>query len=415
MTAYKFLLQLLPLLFLTGCPNNKSNDSLSHVYFYDSTLDSRLVNCVNYQKYCSVEELPFIAMQSSAPSIEDIMQRVIVSHDWMGERFEQLLAVLPSEIYTLLGSVTAIVIADNIRPSFYWTGSGAIYLDPDDLWLSNKEKASVEKDADYRQNYGDSLQYNFFHRFVLNDEAAYDYYSLSGTEERNLEDITIPMASLLFHELAHANDYMPQDKMYLIQDQQKTWQAINSLSDYQTQNKLAAEHPLQSTTLFDHAKIVYKGTTANEQQRQQSGEMLGEMMEQEGANHLYAYSTNAEDVAMLFQATMLKKTYNIDMDTAFVENPKGDDLTCSDYIVSWGMRNKIAESKTQIRAQFVAESLLPNTNFNAFFNDLTDSRFFPEQTDWCNISLSSTTKRNKTSQNTNKVIIHPHHGAIFSH
>ena len=414
MTTYKFLL-LLPLLLLTGCQNNKSNDSLSHVYFYNSTLDSRLVNCVNYQKYCSVEDLPFIAMQTSAPSSEDIMQRVIVSHDWMGERFEQLLARLPSEIYTLLGSVTAIVIADNIRPSFYWTGSGAIYLDPADLWLTNKEKASVKKDADYRQNYGSLLQYNFFHRFVLNDEAAYDYYSLSGTEERNLGDITIPMASLLFHELAHANDYVPQDKMDLIQKQQKTWQAINSLSDYQTQNRLAAEYPLQSTTLLDHAKIVYKGATANDQQQQQSGEILGEMMEQEGANHLYAYSTHAEDVAMLFQATMVKKSYNIDMDSAFVENPKGDNLNCSDYNVNWGMRNKIAESNTQIRAQFVAESLLPNTNFNAFFNDLTDFQFFPEQTDWCDISLSSSTTRNKASQNTNKVIIHPQHGAIFSH
>ena len=156
---------LFALLAITACSDNarapNNADNLDHVYTYKKQeLIAPQVDpasCVNYSNYCTVEQLPFIALSYPETQLEDIISRVVVSHEWMGKRFAELLPQLPEEIITLLGSVTAIVISDNIRPSFYWTGSGAIYLDAANLWLTNAEKSTVNQSIDYRSGLGDKL------------------------------------------------------------------------------------------------------------------------------------------------------------------------------------------------------------------------------------------------------------------
>lgn len=388
---------LLSLLSITACsednaPNNATN--LDHVYTYKKqTLTSPQVDpasCVHYSDDCTVEQLPFIALSYPQAKIEDIISRVVVSHDWMGKRFEALLPKLPKEIITLLGSVTAIVISDNIRPSFYRTGSGAIYLDAANLWLSNEEKMTIDQNADYRQGFGDKLSYRFLHRFIKDNNYAYYYYPLNGTQARTLEDIIVPMASLLFHELAHANDFMPQSLLPSLTLTNSTSYEINSLANQRVNIALQNSYPLTQQPLFDHATILYKGKIASSEQQSDSAGYLGSLMQTEGSNHLYGYLHSAEDVAMLFQASMLKKTLNVDMDTAFVIKPEGENLTCSDYTVAWGERNRIGEQQSKQRALFVTQKLLPNTDFSTFFNELENAQPFPIFTDWCTTNLSTT-------------------------
>ena len=50
---------------------------------------------------CSLLTLPMIGMEFADPDVEDIMSRVLVSHDWMGERFRQVLQTMPREILLL--------------------------------------------------------------------------------------------------------------------------------------------------------------------------------------------------------------------------------------------------------------------------------------------------------------------------
>ncbi|WP_354622923.1 hypothetical protein [Psychromonas sp. MME2] len=392
-------------------PNNNA-DNLDHIYTYQQPLPDEQVDpasCVNYSRTCTIAELPFIALSYPTPTINDIMSRVVVSHDWMGARFETLLTQLPPEIITLLGSVTAIVIADNIRPSFYWTGSAAIYIDPYDLWLSNEEKKTISQQGDYRSNYGENLSYYFFHRFIKDNQYAYTTIPLDSPSERTIDDIIFPMASLLFHELAHANDYMPQNLLPYIDIKQTTNTVINNLASQRVNILLANAYPLQNEELNAHAKIMYRGNKPNEQQQQDSAEYLGELMQQEGANHLYAYSTKAEDVAMLFQATMLKKIFDIDMDSAFVVKPEGANLTCADYLIAWGVRNRIADEITQPRALFVAQNILPNSDFSTFFDNLENPATFPVLTDWCSTNLNTMSK--KSYQNKSAILIESHlHG-----
>lgn len=388
---------LLLLLLITACsdndraPNNAQN--LDHLYTYQNqelvAPQQDPASCVNYSKYCTVEQLPFIALSYPETQLKDIISRVVVSHNWMGKRFQELLPLLPNEIITLLGSVTAIVISDNIRPSFYWTGSGAIYLDASNLWLTNAEKQTINQSIDYRSAFGDKLSYDFFHRFIKENEYAYFYYPLDNTQERHIEDLIIPMASLLFHELAHANDFMPQSLLSSLTLTNSTSYELSRLAGKRLNLELQNSYPLVQQPLFDHAAILYKGKTATLDQQSDSAAYLADLMQTEGANHLYSYSNPAEDVAMLFQATMLKKTLNVDMDSAFIIKHEGDNLSCSDYIVAWGERNRIAEPLTQPRAQFVAQRLLPNSNFQSFFDNLESTQTFPPLTNWCNTDLTS--------------------------
>lgn len=372
-------------------PNNNATE-IDHVYTYlpQASLSSPHdpAKCINYRNNCTVGELPFIAMSYPDVQIADVMTRVVVSHDWMGTRFETLLAVLPPEVLTLLGSVTAIVIADNIRPSFYWTGSGAIYLDPANLWLTNAEKQTIDQTPDSRSAFSNDLQYDFFHRFIKDDQVAYQYHALTGDEERTIDDIIVPMASLLFHELAHASDFMPVTLMSQLDLNAPIWSEINRFSSQQLSAQLQRLNPINDATLKAHATVLYSGREITESQKLDSAWDLGLLMDQEGANHLYSYSHQAEDVAMLFQASMLNYFYDIQMDSTFVITSDQPVQNCTDYVIAWGQRNRIADVKSKPRARFVSETILPEIDFTAFFNQLDEAQYFPPLIDWCNISLT---------------------------
>lgn len=71
---------------------------LNNVYSYRTGSPYRnfLADCVYSNQLqddnlCTLGRLPVIGMQSSAPTVDQIMDHVLVSHDWMGERFETFL------------------------------------------------------------------------------------------------------------------------------------------------------------------------------------------------------------------------------------------------------------------------------------------------------------------------------------
>ena len=107
----------------------------THAYRPDSPYANVLANCVYSNQLndsCTINTLPLIGQTSSDLNHETILNRVLVSHDWMGDNFAAFLAQMDpnSDFARLLQSVTAVVISYDVRPSFYWVVTGAIYLDP---------------------------------------------------------------------------------------------------------------------------------------------------------------------------------------------------------------------------------------------------------------------------------------------
>lgn len=402
------------LFLLNSCGNNSvtkkqvpdkiiqnSNYTDTFVYDKNSPYKDVLKKCIaikDTKDSCSLKTLPLLMQESSNPTKKQIMQRVVVSHKWMGDRFAQMLDILPSDIKKLLAATTAIVIDDDVIPSYYWTGTGAIYLDARYLWLTPKEAKTITKKQDYRSDYGKDLKFLNFLRYVKDNNYAFYYYNLDSNITRSLNDIKYAFARLLYHELAHANDFTPAN---IIKSANKNDSIVNILNSNKAYNsyistKLYKTTPLESNELKKIGQILYHGKSATAVEKAYSANEIGEFFDEDRANALYSYSTQYEDIAMLFESVMMKYHYNIQRDLAFLPKPnKKNNLTCSDYIVSWGKRDRVADEQVKQRALFVTKSILPNeANWDDFFaNNLSNSIELKRGKNWCDsIDLSKNQK-----------------------
>jgi len=52
-------------------------------------------------------------------TVDDIMQRVVVTHDWMAVRMEEMLYRMPADLVQLFAPVTVIIIGSEVRPSSF--------------------------------------------------------------------------------------------------------------------------------------------------------------------------------------------------------------------------------------------------------------------------------------------------------
>lgn len=201
-----------------------------------------LIDCVillRQEAGCSLDTLPLIGMLTEDPSVDEIMQRVLVSHPWMGSRFREILEKMPAEMLLMMRGVTAIVISYDIRPSKHSIYSGAIYLDPNVMWLTREERDVIDDTPDFRSGYGAELQFDFLRRYVISNT---DIQSLP----RDIDTISLITASLLFHVLAHANDLISPAGIDLLDRFLPIHLALTGVS---TSSRLRATYPLQSSTL----------------------------------------------------------------------------------------------------------------------------------------------------------------------
>jgi hypothetical protein len=389
-------------LLLVACDKSTKNEespsvtniNLSNIFIYDNTgaYTTKLVTCAQADtvlESCSLETLPLIGLESGNISIQKIMQRVVTSRQWMGDRFKQLLEIMPTEALQLFNSITMVVIDDNTRPSFYWSLTGAVYIDPAYLWLTNQEKANVTKKSDYRNDYGKDLMLVPLWRFVKDNKRAYKSYSLKGDKERGIDDIKSAFFSLIFHELAHANDFAPFSSLNLLDKTNSIFVALSNNSYNRISNKLYQSYPLQSSQLIGIGQVLYQGKTATDEIKNLTAEYAGSLMHNDGANNMYSYSTQYEDLADLFEATLMKKYFDIDLDVGFTNKPANSNPTCSDYIIGWASRNRIANPVVKIRAKQVAQQILNVIDWDDFFNDEVNGVGVEELlntgVDWCSI------------------------------
>ena len=359
------------------------NSKLDDLYAYktSSPYANVLVSCVQADRAsesCALNTLPTIGLETSEPTLSDVMDRVVVSHDWMGLRFEQLLLQMPDEMLTLLGGVTAVVIGADVRPSYYWNMTGAIYLDPGRLWLTQAELEIISKDPDYREAFSDPMSFRAFWRWV-SDEWTWEGTGDDGI--RPITDIVPDMAALLFHELAHANDLFPPSEYATVDRTDSIYSASNKLEAKYPSTVLKNTTPLGSEDMFRLAGILYSGARPSDADTQITAQQVGVFFEPDVASDNYAYTSQYEDMAMLFEEAMMKLHFNFDRDLAFV-TPNEDPINCDDYTVGWGVRNRIGDLNVLPRAQFVLEALMPNADYS------TELAAFPlptslPQTGWC--------------------------------
>jgi hypothetical protein len=348
-----------------------------------SSYKSVLVGCINAEKdseFCRLSTLPFIGQNQQVPTKADILARTIVTHPWMAERFGQLLDQLPADIFLLFRGVTGIAIGADIRPSHYSPGTGAIYLDPDDLWLTESERKTISKNPDFREGFAKELKFSSPWRYVKSGRYAWDYYSLDGpVTSRPLSAIVLPMADLLFHELAHANDFMPPALLSQVNPGNFAWQQVNANEKLFISTALTTQTPLISSEMFGLAKVMFSGEKASDLQKAYSPAQVGAYFEIDGASDTYNYQSQYEDTAMLFEEVMMKYHYQVDRELAYTD-PITD---CATAIVRWGQRNRIGNETVKARAKIIVPQILGTNDASKYFNNIPQPFVMLNGISWC--------------------------------
>jgi len=117
----------------------------ARVYLQTSPHRDALLRCaqISERTPCTTGELPFIGQETSDPTIADIMNRVVVTHDWTGLRFQEVLETYPSSVLKLFRPVTSIYIGSDRSTTAYRFDKSVLNVGIDDLWVNNEEKKAV--------------------------------------------------------------------------------------------------------------------------------------------------------------------------------------------------------------------------------------------------------------------------------
>jgi hypothetical protein len=373
----------------------------THAYKHDSPYANQLASCVYSNQFvepCNiVNVLPFISQDTKPDPIDTIMDRVLVSHDWMAVNFEAYLrAQTHNDFVELLQSVTAIVISYDIRPAFYAGYIGAIYLDPEYLWLTSAQRDTINETPDYRSNFGEELNYLSPYRYVKNNDYAGQYIEIGNRTNRTMENMSSNLARLLYHELAHANDYYPQSIHANIQgptlkeEYQRRYEANAMTSD-----QLNIRYPLTSTEMYGLANVNYSGESANNTQKAYTPSDVAQFFANDLANDDYAYSSTREDAAMLFEEVMMSHRYGILRDIAITDKPEV--ATSSTIVVEWGQRGRIGQPELYDRASYVVSQMLPAIEVTQVMDGLPAPVALVNGLSWAQ-NLVLTTDPSKSSQ-----------------
>ncbi|SDI85223.1 hypothetical protein SAMN04488540_103275 [Ferrimonas sediminum] len=320
---------------------------------------------------CRVSELPPIGQQTHQPSVSEVMNRVVVSHPWMGDAFKAFLEQRDSQsdFRRLLASVSAVVISYDIRPSFYWVATGAIYLDPSDLWREPWQQASINEDPDYRSGFGNGLNYLLPWRYVKDNQYASTFYPSYLEASRGFDQLEGDLASLLYHELAHANDFFPVDTLDAISADTLLQEYYDrSASGQLVSDQLTNSLPLSSSQMFELAKVQFQGETASAIQKAYRPSDISGFFSQDRANDDYNYFTPREDLAMLFEEAMMSHRYGILRDVAVTDKP--DAVSGDTIIVDWGQRGRIGEPTLLPRLDLVVRQILPSLDPDTLIDSL---------------------------------------------
>lgn len=390
---------------------------VANVFLYnqDSPVGQKLIDCVysntaSYQNSCNFNQTPLIAHEvSSTPTVDQIMDHVIVSHKWMGDQFKKFLQEHDDhdDFKNLLRATTAIVLSYDIRPSFYHPATGAIYLDPSDLWETPAQRDTINQAPDYRAGFGSTLQFEIPSRYVKNNDYASFYFPISERLDRELSDSLYDFASLLYHELAHANDYFPATAWNSTENSSTTFLShVNNLfgnkaiqsDELQRFSPLDAnwdsENPEDKSEMTKLGQVRFQGVEANATQRAYSMEDVANMFKVEGATAFYNFSSTREDYAMLFDGFMMKVRYGIDRDVAVSDQEYNQ--------ISWGQRGRIGENWIRPRVEFVADRILPEfTAASQIITDLPQPTLLDANKTWRNsiqIDAESVSKNTNMAQ-----------------
>jgi hypothetical protein len=376
----------------------------SDVFAYRSSgpYANRLVDCVynnQISSSCSFNSLPLLGNEHASPSVEQVLERLGVSHQWMGDRFKQFLeqSAVAQDMLKLLRATTAIVISYDVRPSFYWTATGAIYLDAANFWLSPGERDSLNDQPDYRAGFGSELPFTIPWRYVKDNDyyIRRSDYPVSERLTRTFSALEASVSWLMYHELGHANDFFPPNSWADMSGSTSPLSYANNLAASST--SFSTIFPLSSDEMRSLAQVSFAGETASTQQKNTDAEQVTLYFESDSAPAYYSYSTIREDYATLFERFMMAYRLDVSADVAVIKSDNNVDL-----LVTWGQRDRVNSSHIQGRVKHVVQRILPELDVDAIQATLRAPMLMTPGVSWFdNLNLSPAAKSGSQAKKAN--------------
>lgn len=348
----------------------------------------------NNHNFCTLGQLPLLGQNHAELAVEDVLARTLVSHDWMAERFEQALDAMPDDLLQMFQGVTAVAIGADIRPSYYWLATGSIYLDPSRLWLTIEERDTISQAPDFRSDFDQDLNFDNLWRYVKDGRRAWTSPPLSGPgQSRTVDDILAPMAALLFHELAHANDYIPPSVRTNLDPTLTPNQAAVRHQSDSVSAALQSTYPLQSELMMALAEVMFSGRDATTSERALDADTVSLEFRTDNTTDPYSYVTSnrqlfLEDTAMTFEEVMMQHHFGITREVAFADRPQTDNPACNEFIVRWGQRGRAGDDSIQPRLALVLARLLDQNDVQPYLDSLPATETMASGLGWC-ASLNS--------------------------
>lgn len=319
--------------------------------------------------FCSAGSLPLLQTEAgpgAIPSVAQIMGRVLVSHDFLGANFEQFLLTQDTygDFRRLLAGTSAIVIGSHVRPSYYTSATGAIYLDANNLWLTPEQRDVVTEVPDYRLAFDDLLNYTTFGRMVKNNAYARRSFPSTARITRSQEELLLEIGRLMYHELGHASDFFPTTARALDPAKSIYANVVDRIAAQTlTSDLLAQQYPLMSAEMKGLGQVLFEGAAPTDVQKAYTATDVGGFFGADRASDDYAYAINTgsnsrEDLAMLFEEFMMSYRQGVQYDLAFT-NVYKDGMTSDQVIVGWGERGRIAEPAIKPRIKLVLSRIAP--------------------------------------------------------
>ena len=338
-----------------------------HPYVPSGRHAGLLVPCVYDAKLtdatvCTVGQLPLLGQETGGalPSVEQVMDHVLVSHDWLGANFEAFLRTndTQGDFRRMLMSTTAIVLGVHVRPSFYNPATGAIYLDAANFWLTPAERDTIDEVPDYRSDFGNGLAYANLWRYARAGQRYFNDWDPQQRVARTQSDVLAEAGWLLYHELSHAGDFVPPS-LYASLRATDTVNAVAS-GRYQrgelVSDALHARFPLTSLEMQGLEQVLSFGHAATAVQQAYSVDQVAGFFAPDLATDPYAYSDPREDLAVTLEETLMSLRLGVQRDIAFV--PTDGSGTLLDD-VRWGQRGRVGDPRMRGRIQLVAPQVAP--------------------------------------------------------
>lgn len=314
---------------------------------------SECIYAYEVEKSCVISKLPLLGLGKSNLTISDILNRTMISHDFLGVAFRQFLVRLNPEVLQMFGSVNAIVISDKINPSFYYSNTGAIYLSGNYFWSNLEEFKITSQAKDAREGFGTSLQFTTDHDYLKNGKSI---NTRAQDQSRTYDEMVLPVTRLLFHELTHANDFFPRSVYSSINfNQEKTFADI-AFERYSTSALVSSNMPskLSSSRLNHFGQVLFRGADPTALDNSVLASDIANEFKNDLATDFYSYSSPREDLAMIAEESLTLYYFNSYRYVVVIKFPYSNYVVPADYDypIAWGQKGRVLLPAIKERALF---------------------------------------------------------------